>query len=433
MEDRRTFLKAMAATVAASRSVLGANDRVQIGIIGVGMRGNQVYQSFMRNKDVTFVTACDVQKNRLTKFIADNNPKMTAVGDYRRVLDNRDVDAVLLTVPDHWHSPMVIQALQAGKDIYCEKPVSNTLEAAIKMRDACRNSKQVVQVGCQQRSWQHFQDQAKRIKGGYIGNINHCVLLFTGYGGYGPPPQDKPETPPPDLDWEMFQGPAPRKPYVSSRLNWRAWWDYGGGSITDWGVHLTDVMCWYMNSDAKGPLLTSASYMYTSGVEDPERAPDTFSVTWKYDGYVATFNNATPPGTAGLGMSDMYGNWFYGQKAVVLVNRYGYEVKPTAAADDGAERSRGWGGRSGAASRAPGREKHGPPGNVGESRLQVRIGDRAPHPRLPGLHQVAQQEHGVLDGRRLQLHAADVARRAVDSSEEDVCLGREGLPPRIGP
>jgi predicted dehydrogenase len=117
MEDRRTFIKTLAATLAASRSVLGANDRVQMGIIGTGMRGNQVYQSFMHNKDVTFVTACDVQKGKLDKFVADSGTKMTAVGDYRRVLDNKDVDAVLLTVPDHWHSPMVIQALQAGKDI----------------------------------------------------------------------------------------------------------------------------------------------------------------------------------------------------------------------------------------------------------------------------------------------------------------------------
>jgi predicted dehydrogenase len=328
MEDRRTFIKILAAGLAAPRSVFGANDRVQMGIIGTGMRGNQVYQSFMRNKDVVFVTGCDVRKSRLDKFVADSGTRMTAVGDYRRVLDNKDVDAVLITTPDHWHCPMVLEALQAGKDIYCEKPVSNTLEAALRMTEACRNTRQVVQVGCQQRSWQHFGDWATKIKEGYIGAINHCVLLFSGGGGFDPRQPEKPETPPPDLDWEMFQGPAPRRPYVPSRLNWRSWWDYGGGSITDWGVHLTDVMCWYMNADAKGPLLSSASYAYSSGVEDPQRAPDTFSVTWKYDNFVATFTNATPPGLPDLGMSDLYGNWFYGQKAVVLVNRYGYELKP---------------------------------------------------------------------------------------------------------
>ncbi len=347
MEDRRTFIKILTASLAVPRSVLGANDRVQMGVIGTGTRGNQVYQSFMHNKDVVFVTACDVRKSRLEKFVADSGAKMTSVGDYRRVLDNKDVDAVLITTPDHWHCPMVIEALQAGKDIYCEKPISNTLDAATRMAEACRNSKQVVQVGCQQRSWQHFEDWATKIKQGHIGRINHCVLLFTGYGAFAPPRPETPETPPADLDWEMFQGPAPRHPFVPSRLNWRGYWDYGGGSITDWGVHLTDVMCWYMNCDTKGPRLASASYFYSSGVEDPEKAPDTFSVTWQYDNFVATFSNATPPGTPGVPMSDMYGNWFYGEKAVVLVNRYGYEVKPIV------PRTMGGRGGAGAPTQAP--------------------------------------------------------------------------------
>jgi predicted dehydrogenase len=256
---------------------------------------------------------------------------MAAVGDYRRILENKDVEAVLITTPDHWHSPMVVQAIQADKDIYCEKPISNALEPALKMLEAVRNSKRVVQVGCQQRSWQHFQDWSRKIRDGFVGNINHCVLLFPGGGGFAQPQPEQPQAPPADLDWEMFQGPAPRHPFVPSRLRWRSYWNYGGGSITDWGVHLTDVMLWYMNADAKGPLLTSASSIYSSGVVDPERAPDTFSVTWKYDNFVVTFTNATPPSLIlGMGMSDMYGNWFYGQKGVLLVNRYGYELRPVA-------------------------------------------------------------------------------------------------------
>jgi predicted dehydrogenase len=218
MKDRRTFIKILAASLAAPRSVLGANDRVQMGVIGTGMRGNQVYQSFIRNKDVVFVTACDVRKSRLDKFVADSGVKMTDVGDYRRVLDNKDVDAVLITTPDHWHNPMVIEALQAGKDIYCEKPISNTLEAAIRMTQACRNSKQVVQVGCQQRSWQHFEDWAKKIKG-FIGNINHCVRCSPAAWIRPCPRRNRRRRP--DLDWEMFQGPAASS-LVPSRLNWRS-------------------------------------------------------------------------------------------------------------------------------------------------------------------------------------------------------------------
>jgi len=127
----------------------------------------------------------------------------------------------------------------------------------------------------------------------------------------------------------MFQGPAPRHPYVANRLRWRSYWDYGGGAITDWGVHLTDVMLWYMNADATAPVLTSASAIYTSGQDPKEVAPDTFSITWDYGSFVATLTNATPPSLEqGYGMPEMYGNWFYGQRGVLLVNRYGYELRP---------------------------------------------------------------------------------------------------------
>ncbi len=338
MEDRRTFLKVMGATLAspvvfgASDRVLGANDRVQMGVIGVGTRGNQVHGAFMHNTDVAFVAACDVQKNRLSEFVQKgekSGAKMAAVGDYRRILDNKDVDAVLITTPDHWHSPILIDALSAGKDVYVEKPVSNALEPALKMVAAVRASKQVVQVGCQQRDWQHFQEWNKKTLDGYIGQINHCVLLYPGGGSFLPAQQEKPQEPPATLDWEMFQGPAPRHPYVPSRLRWRSYWDYGGGAITDWGVHLTDVMLWYMNADSTAPLLTSASAIYTSGQDPKEVAPDTFSITWNYGKFVATLTNATPPSLQeGFAMPDMYGNWFYGQKGVLLVNRFGHELRP---------------------------------------------------------------------------------------------------------
>jgi predicted dehydrogenase len=336
MEDRRTFLKVMGATLAspavfgAHDRVLGANDRVQMGVIGVGTRGNQVYDAFMHNKDVVFVAACDVQKNRVSEFTKKNGASMAAAGDYRRILENKDVDAVLITTPDHWHSPMLVEALSAGKDVYVEKPVSNAIEPALKMVAAVRNSKQVVQVGCQQRDWAHFQEWQTKVLDGYIGQINHCTLLYPGGGSFVPAQPEKPQDPPATLDWEMFQGPAPRHPYVPSRLRWRSYWDYGGGAITDWGVHLTDVMLWYMNADATAPLLTSASAIYTSGQDPKEVAPDTFSITWNYGKFVATLTNATPPSLAdGFAMPDMYGNWFYGQKGVLLVNRFGHELRPS--------------------------------------------------------------------------------------------------------
>ena len=281
---------------------------------------------------------------------------------------------------------------------------------------AVRNSKQVVQVGCQQRDWTHFQEWNKKTLDGYIGNINHCVLLYRGGGSFATPQPQQPQAagPPATLDWEMFQGPAPRHPYAPSRLRWRSYWDYGGGAITDWGVHLTDVMLWYMNADSKAPLLTSASAIYTSGQDPNEVAPDTFSITWDYGTFVATLTNATPPSLEdGFAMPDMYGNWFYGQKGVLLVNRFGHELRPNNQ-------------RRGGAQQEPLKAERDmdPQGMIGRSRGQGRIGHGPPHAQLPRLRQVS-REAVVPDRGRLQLDAADAAGHPVCSSEEDVHLGRK--------
>ncbi len=328
MESRRDFLKISTAAAAASRSVLGANDRVQMGVIGTGTRGNQVYDAFVHNTDVQFIAACDVAKSKLDKFATKAGGKIATHTDYRKLIESKDINAVLITTPDHWHAPIMLAACEAGKDVYVEKPVSNAIEPALKMIEAARKYDRVVQVGLQQRSWQHFQDCAKLVKDGYIGPINHCLMLFGSFSGF-PTAVEKPAPPPPDLDWEAFQGSARRHEYVPSRQNaWRNYYDYGGGSVTDWGVHLIDVAMWYMEADKKQPLLTSGVGQYISTVPDPERAPDTFTVTWKFDKFVATFTNAVPPTQEGYLLSEKYGNYFFGSRGMMLVNRFGYEILP---------------------------------------------------------------------------------------------------------
>ena len=328
MESRREFLKNSAAAAAVSRTVLGANDRVQMGIIGTGTRGNQVHGSFVRNNDVQFVAACDVAKSKLDKFATKVGGKIATYTDYRKLIENKDIQAVLISTPDHWHAPVMLAACEAGKDVYVEKPVSNAIEPGLKMIEAARRYERVVQVGLQQRSWQHFQDCAKLVKDGYIGSINNCVMLFGSFGGF-PSAGEKPTPPPPDLDWDAFQGPAPRHEYVPSRQNaWRNYYDYGGGSVTDWGVHLMDVVMWYMDADSKQPLLSNGMGQYISSVPDPERAPDTFTVTWKFDKFVATFTNAVPPSQGSFILPEKYGNYFFGSRGMLLVNRFGYEILP---------------------------------------------------------------------------------------------------------
>ena len=169
MENRRRFLQASAGAAVVSNTVLGANDRIQMGLIGCGNRGNQVYGSFANHSDVVFIAGCDVNKTRLESTAEKIGGKVDTYADYRRVLERKDIDAVLIATPDHWHSPIHVAACEAGKDIYVEKPVSHTIEAAQKMVEATREHNRVVQVGCQQRSWPHFQECAKLVQNGYVG------------------------------------------------------------------------------------------------------------------------------------------------------------------------------------------------------------------------------------------------------------------------
>ena len=337
--NRREFIGTTAGAIASTSAwsigaAQGSNDRIRVGIIGTGNRGNQVATDWMKHKDSVFVAACDVAADRLEKTSSvmeqTQGNKVETYEDYRRLLERKDVDAVLIATPDHWHSPMTIDALAAGKHVYVEKPVSNAIEPAVKMLEAARKSKLVVQVGTQQRSWHHFQEAAKLFKEGYIGkSVNHCQMCPPGGGGFGGAQQPIPteaQPIPSGFNWEMFQGPADRDPFVPQRRNWRGWYDYGGGNLSDWGVHLTDIMNWYMGMDGQAPLLASASAQYVRIPEDPERVPDTYAVTWQYPNFVATLSNAMIPGEDDP--RELYGNWFFGDRGTLLVNRIGYEVRP---------------------------------------------------------------------------------------------------------
>jgi predicted dehydrogenase len=350
MENRRKFLQASAGALIAN-SARGANDRVQMAIIGTGGRGNQVFTAFSQHTDQVFLAACDVANDRLDAFVSTHG-KMDTYGDYRRVLDRKDIDAVLITVPDHQHLPILQAALSAGKDVYVEKPISNSLEPAQKMVDAVHRSDRVVQVGLQQRSWPHFQECARLIQDGYIGTVRQSVIYFGNYMRV--PEVDPPTAVPAALDWDGWLGPASHKPYAPSRQrSWRAYYDYGGGMITDWGVHLVDVEHWYLNADRKGPAVTTTVSGYlTTSKPDREQTPDTFSIVWQYDNYMATFTNTAPAALDGLTGT---GNYFYGDKGVLLVNRSGYRIFPTA---------RGMGGGRAVAGRAGAGQPGQPPANV---------------------------------------------------------------------
>ncbi len=321
MESRRTFLKASAAAAVVSKTVLGANDRVQMGVIGPGWRGMTVWGCFSKHADCVGVAAADVNSKTLAASAQKIGAKVDTYSDYRKLLERKDIDAVLVATPDHWHSPITVDAFAAGKDVYVEKPISNTLEAAQRMMEASKKYNKLMQLGVQQRSGQHFNEAAKIVQSGQLGKVSHAVMVQPGSYNQAAQPTS---APPPELDWEMWQGPAPRRPYSPMRRMWRAFYMYGGGLVTDWGVHLTDIMTMYLGCDTKGPLLTSASAQYVNAAKDLEQVPDSFSCSWQYENFVASFTNAVPPGTP----FNSQGNWFFGQRGVLHINRSGYQVFP---------------------------------------------------------------------------------------------------------
>ena len=273
------------------------------------------------------MAAAEPYKMRLDRTIdgflkLQSGVKVDAYEDYRRILDRKDIDAVLIATPDHWHCPMTIEACAAGKDVYVEKPLSNQIAPAWAAVEAARTHNRIVQMGTQQRQGEAFKEAAEIVQSGALGKVTHVILQFQ--GNYGVPPE--PDAPPPEgLNWELFQGPAPRRPFRPGRLRWRNFYDYGGGLVTDWGVHLVDVAHWYLKADTKAPLLTSAAAQYVT-LNNPERdqCPDVFSISWQYDDFVMSFTNAIVHDWE----FGRQGTYFFGPNGSLLVHRAGFEIRP---------------------------------------------------------------------------------------------------------
>jgi predicted dehydrogenase len=330
MESRRDFLKASAAalTVAATKPMFGfqgANNRVRMAIIGAGNRGGRVFDSFARHADCQFLAAAEVNKAKLDQWMnpARQTFKLDVVEDYRKILDRKDIDAVLIATPDHWHHQQTIDAISAGKDVYVEKPAANTIPRLNAMLDAYKKGKQVVAIGTQQRSWDHFMEAKKVIDSGILGNITHVEIVQPGSYARA---KEAEQPVPAGLNWDAWQGPAPKKPFKPSRLGFRAWYEYGGGLVADWGAHHVDVAHWFMGADQKIPLKTAATGAFLAVPDaDPEQVPDTFSISWQYDKFLMTFANGEVYRADEI---EGWGVFFIGNRGSLQVNRMGWAVRP---------------------------------------------------------------------------------------------------------
>jgi predicted dehydrogenase len=313
-----------------SRRILGANDRVVVGVIGCGEMGTGNMESFMQHPGVEIGAVCDVYQPRLDKGSQEAGGRAKIYKDFRQVLDDKDIDVVIIATPDHWHALQMVMACQAGKDVYVEKPISTTLEEGRSMVEAARKYGRVTQVGTWQRSGIHFQKAVQLVQDGTIGQVrfartwNYRNFMPNGFGD--PPDSDVL----PGLDWDMWQGPAPRRPFNRNRCGignrwstFRYFWDYAGGWMTDWGIHLLDIVLWAMKSD--GPrVITALGGKYS--LKDNRETPDTLQVTYEFPDFVCTYEMRE---TNGNSMYEKgYGIEFHGTDGTLFLDRDGFQVYP---------------------------------------------------------------------------------------------------------
>ena len=328
---RREFGKTAAAawvgTALSSRRVRGANDRVRVGFIGVGNRGDQVLDAFLVHKDAEIAGICDIYQPYVEFAARKAGGSPARIADYRRLLEMKDLDAVVINTPDHWHALQTIHACEAGKDIYVEKPLSLVVREGRAMVNAARRHGRVVQVGIHRRSSAFVREAAELVRGGAIGEVTVARSFHVqnewpkGIGA----PADGP--PPADLDWEAWVGPAPLRPYNKNRTFYRFRWfyDYSGGQVTNFGVHYMDAIHWALGHDAPVAVTAMGSKVV---LEDNREIPDTLEVLWTYPGgTLVTFSqyNATAAPAARDRRVQIE---FRGTKGTLYLFGDGYELVP---------------------------------------------------------------------------------------------------------
>jgi len=336
--NRRDFMKRAAVATAAtslsmaglsSGSVLGANDRIRLGVIGTGRQGIDNMRNFMQH-GVEVAAVCDVYQPNLEKGLKAAGGKAKTFTDFRRLLEEQDIDVVINATPDHWHALPTVEACKAGKDVYIEKPTCVAVEEGKKIVEAARKYKRVVQVGTWQRSNLHFQKAVQAVQDGLIGKVtfartwNYSNIYPQGIGN--PPDSEVP----PGLDWDMWLGPAPKVPFNWNRFGvgdrwstFRYFYDYANGWLGDWCVHLLDIVHWAMKVDGPTAVTASGAKFY---LQDNSDTPDTLQVTFEYPTFVCTYENRLCNGNSMYGHG--YGIEFHGTDGTMFVDREGFQVYP---------------------------------------------------------------------------------------------------------
>ncbi len=311
--NRRTFLIASGLTALASTKVLGANNTIRVGVIGAGGRMRGLLNAADKVGSYQIVAVSDVYGPHRDAVKERSGGLATTHLDYHEVLD-KEIDAVIIAAPDHWHVRMATDALAAGKDVYLEKPVTHTLEEGATLTHALRSSKQILQCGMQQRSWTHFRDAVDLIQGGSLGRITQVrTYWWQNYQlNWASKPVDTKE-----LNWKRWLGSAPDQPFSEEKFNhWRWFWNFGGGAMTDLFTHWIDVAHWAMKSDQP----RAAQMLADKYIFEQWDCPDTVQAAFRYPGFDVVYEGMMSSSIDDGGLE------FRGTEATLKIDRSGFDV-----------------------------------------------------------------------------------------------------------
>lgn len=325
--NRRSFVKTAAIGVAAglaSTGASGASERIRLGIIGVGNRGGQLIECIRKHADAEIVAVCDVYDPFVNKWKEQLGGDVKPYGDFRALLDRKDIDAVVVASPDHWHALHTVMACDAGKDVYVEKPLSITIHEGRKMVEAARRTKRVVQVGVHRRSGRMYAELTQRLRDGLIGKITvaRCYRITNMWpNGIGKAADSEP---PAGLNWDMWLGPRPQRAFRETIAPYKfRWWNAYSSQVANWGVHFLDLIRWMLNET--GPTAVAA-LGGRFAVDDDRDIPDTMEVTYELpSGALAVFGQYEASGADAMkrGYVELRGT-----KGTLYVDDAGYEILP---------------------------------------------------------------------------------------------------------
>ena len=325
--QRRHFLTATAsaATAVALRSAVAANDKINVGFIGYGLIGKRHVLDFQAEPDVNITAVAECHAGRLAEATSLIGRGVRGYSDFRQLLGDKSIDAVVISTPDHWHALMTMLACAAGKDVYVEKPLTLFPREGQWMIEVAKRHRRIVQVGTQQRSGPHYAKARALVQSGHIGRVVSVRMQSSRniLPGFGRPPD---RDPPPEFDWDMFLGPAPRRPYNPNRglYHFRWFWDYSGGQMTNLGQHSLDIVDWFL-----GPLdlKSVCSFGGRFALDDNGETPDTQDAIFQFPNFTATWSHRE----AAQGEPSGSGLVFYGTSGSLSISRSSFIVTPDRA------------------------------------------------------------------------------------------------------